>query len=252
MEEQKKAENLNDGKETIVTESPTVEGKVTPEVETPKSETPNVEVPVEEAQPTVSEEPKLKPVEKRIHKLVDKVKEAEQARDSLAKQVEDLTFQLSGGQANTPQYQPTIEPGAEVTQEQYKADVVRTAQSIAQLEVQKQRLVDTINREAAESMSDHPELNPKSESFDRELSEMIVESVKAQIQSNPSASVKKLVNQMMKPYRKAIDKQVAENQATVTQQVAETALRPSQVKVVEKPFGELSIEEMEKRLPVTY
>lgn len=252
MEEQKQVENIDAGETTSVTESPTVEAKVTPEVETPKSETPNVEVPVEEAQPKASEKPELKPVEKRIHKLVDKVKEAEQARDSLAKQVEDLTNQLSGSQANTPQYQPTIEPGAEVTQEQYKADVVRTAQSIAQLEVQKQRLVDTINREATESMNDHPELNPKSEAFDKELSEMIVESVKAQVQANPSASVKKLVNNLMKPYRKAIEKQVAENQATVTKQVAETALRPSQVKVVETPFSELSTEEMEKRLGVTY
>lgn len=252
MEEQKSVENIDAGEQTSVTESPAVEAKVTPEVETPKSEAPNVEAPVEEAQPKVSEEPKLKPVEKRIHKLVDKVKEAEQERDSLAKQVEDLTFQLSGGQANTQQYQPTIEPGAEVTQDQYKADVVRTAQSIAQLEVQKQRLVDTINREASESMSDYPELNPKSEMFDKELSEMIVDSVKAQIQANPSASVKKLVNQMMKPYRKAVEKQVAESQATITKQVAETALRPSQVQGSEKKFEDKSIEEMEKELGIVY
>lgn len=253
VDEQKPVENGNDGEQPIVAESPTAELKATPEVETPTTETPNVEAPVEEAQPEVSkesDEPRLKPVEKRIHKLVDKVKDVTQERDSLAKQVEALTFQLSG-QGNTP-YTPTIAPGAEVTEDQYKADVVRTAQSIAQLEVSKQRLVDTINREATESMQDHPELNPKSEVYDPELSEMVTASVMAQVQNNPSASVRKLVNNLMKPYRRAVEKKVAETQETITKQVSETALRPSGVKVQPKKFEDLSIAEMEAQLGKVY
>lgn len=246
MVEEPTAENKTPVAETEVVESPPTEEKTVPQDE-PKAQEPKVEVKEEGLKVT---EPK--PVEKRIHKLVDERDRIKEEKESLARQVEELTAQLSSQPQGVIPQSPTIEPGAEVTQEQYKADVVRTAQSIAQLEVQKERIIDRINKEAQESISDHPELNPKSEVFDKELSDTITESVRAQIQVNPTASVKKLVNNLMKPYRKAVEKQVAENTTIVAKQVAETALRPSQVKAVEKPFAELSEKEMEEKLGVTY
>lgn len=201
-----------------------------------------------------SEVTQVKPVEKRIHKLVDERDEAvsEAARvkavnESLARQVEELTTIMGGNNGSYPDIQ-TIEPGAEVTSEQYKADVVRTAQSIAQLEVAKAKMLDTINRESTDAMRDHPELDPNSDVFDRELSDTITDSVRAQIQTNPTASVKKLVDSLMKPYRKSVDKQVAENTKELAKQASETALRPSQVKGVEKAFEDLTPAEMEQRL----
>lgn len=248
MVDEQQVENVTPVAETEVVESPTTEEKtVQPTEVTEAPKAPETEV-KEEGQKVA--EPK--PVEKRIHKLVDERNREREEKESLARQVEELTAQLSGGQGNTSQYTPQIEPGAEVTQDQYKQDVVRTAQSIAQLEVAKERLIDRINKEASESMSTHPELDPKSEVFDKELSDTITESVRAQIQVNPSASVKKLVNNLMKPYRHSVEKKVAEETANVARQVSESALRPTQVKATEKPFNELSEKEMEASLGVVY
>ena len=248
MDNEQKAEK-DAAEKSSVTESPTVEPKVVPEVEEPKSEESDVETKDEEQQPKVEESPKLKPVEKRIHKLVGERDKQKAENESLVKQVEDLTDELSQGQS--PQENgPTIEPGAEVSQEQYKADVVKTAQSIAQLEVQKANVINKINREANESMQEFPELNPKSKVFDAELSESITESVKAQIQVNPSGSVKKLVTRLMKPYKRSVERQVAESTEDIAKQVSEGAQRPSNVKVKDKAFDELSIQEMEDKLGV--
>jgi len=246
MDDEQKAEK-DVAEESNVTESPTVEPKDLPEAEEPETEPSKEEA--KEEQPKAEESPKLKPVEKRIHKLVGERDKVKAEKESLAKQVEDLTSELSQGQA--PQdYSPTIEPGTEVSQEQYKADVVKTAQSIAQLEVRKQNVINTINKEANESMQEFPELDPKSDVFDTELSESITDSVKAQIQVNPSASVKKLVTRLMKPYKSSIKRQVAESTETIAKQVSESAQRPSQVKGQEKSFDDLSIEEMEQKLGV--
>lgn len=252
MDEEQQAVNENLVADTEVVESPPTEQKTVQPTEEAKVE------PAENANETkvteVKEEGQKvteKPVERRIHKLVEERNRERDEKESLAKQVEDLTTQLSGGQAIT-QYQPTIEPGAEVTQDQYKEDVVRTAQSIAQLEVAKERLIEKINKEALESMSENPELNPQHELFDKELSDTITDSVRAQIQINPNASVKTFVSRLMKPYRRSVEKKVAENQETIVRQASETAMRPSQVKTVEKSFSEFSEEEMEERLGVTY
>jgi len=251
MVDEQTAQNETPVAETEVVESPTTEEKTVPKAEEAeveaKAETKESEA-VKEAPEQVAEP---KPVEKRIHKLVDERNREREEKESLARQVEELTTRLSSQpQEVTPNY-PEVTPGAEISADQYKQDVVRTAQSIAQIEVAKERLVNQINKEALESMTDHPELDPKSEVFDKELSDTITESVRAQIQANPSASVKRLVNNLMKPYRRAVDKQVAENTASVSKQVAESALRPAtSVRAPEKPFEELSIKEMEQKLGV--
>jgi len=231
------------------TESPTVKEEATAEI-------PSTEIAPKEESEQVSEvnesevelKPEVKPVEKRIHKLVDE-RDRERARaESLAKQVEDLTNQFTGQNQSFTTNPTTIEPGAEVTQEQYQADVARQADAIVQIRLNQERIVNNINKEALDSMTAHPELDPSSDVFDKELSDTIVESVKAQIQVNPAASVKKLVNHMMKPYRRSIEQKVAETTETITKQVSESALRPSQVKTLDKPFDKLSTEEMEARL----
>lgn len=248
MDEEQQAVNETPVAETEVVESPSTEEKTVQPTEVEEAPIASKTEVKEEGQKVTES----KPVEKRIHKLVDERNREREEKESLARQVEELTAQLSGSQGNTTQYIPQVEPGAEVTQDQYKADVVRTAQSIAQLEVAKERLIDKINKEAQESISTHPELDPKSEVFDKELSDTITESVRAQIQINPSASVKKLVNNLMKPYRRSVEKKVAETTEQVAKQVSESALRPSSVKPTEKPFESLSLKEMEAKIGVVY
>jgi len=256
VKEPTKAETEVAEEENSVIDSQPIEQEATPEVEEPKTE----ETVQAESEETKEPEPQrevqkseLKPVEKRIHKLVDE-RDQERARaDSLSQQVDDLLARLNESTpAVTPPSPFTVEPGSEVTPEQYKEDVVRTAQSIAQLEVQKQRIVDTIQKESHELMQTYPVLNPDSDAYDKELSDMITEAVKAQIQVNPTASVKKLGEKLMKPYTRAVEKKVAETAETITKQVSESALRPTQVKPGEKPFEDLSIPEMEEKLGKVY
>jgi len=243
MDNEQKAEN----EEVVVddlTESPAVEPETTPEA-TPQGEEPKE---ILEVTPSESEaRPDVKPVEKRIHQLVDE-RDREKARaESLAQQVENLTSQFNEPQGHNP-VQTQVEPGAEITPEQYRQDVAAQAQAITQMELQKERIINNVNKEATESMKAHPELDPSSQDFDKELSDTITDSVKAQIQVNPQASVRKLVDRLMKPYTRAVERKVAESTETITKQASESALRPSQIKVAETPFNNLSEKEMEAKL----
>lgn len=235
-----------DDEQKAVNDVPVADSTESPAVEPAAPETPPAEE--EKTESEVTESKEVKPVEKRIHKLVDERDREKAKAESLAKQVEELTAQISGQPQGVYPQQPIVEPGAEVTPEQYKEDIVRQAQAITQLEIQKERMINRVNQEAIESMRNHPELDPDSDVFDKELSDMVVESVKSQILSNPNASPKKLINKIMQPYRKAIEQKVAATTETITKQVSESAARPTQVKVVEKPFDQLSEREMEEKL----
>jgi hypothetical protein len=239
---------MDEEQKTITPEEttpPTEPSSANPEVE----QAPSQEEPESQVESSQPEGAPVKPVEKRIHKLVDERDRERERAESLARQVEALTDQLSGQpQASMPQ--STLEPGAEITPEQYRADVARQAQAITQMELQKERIINRVNKEAMESMKAHPELDPSSDSFDKELSDTVSETVKAQFLANPNASVTRLVNQMMKPYRKAVDKKVAQQTEVITKQASESAIRPSQVKVGETPFEKLSQKEMEEKLGI--
>ena len=54
----------------------------------------------------------------------------------------------------------------------------------------------------------------------------------------------------MKPYNRAVAKEVGKVTENIAKQVSETALRPTQIATSEKKFEELSIKEMEKQLGV--
>lgn len=228
-----------------VTESPAVEEEApeeTPEETQEESEELEVE----------SKPKKVKPVEKRIHKLVDERNREKAKAESLAKQVEELTSKLTGEPQAVMPNVSTIEPGAEITPEQYRQDVARQAQAITQLELNKERIINRVNKEALEAEKAHPELDPTSDVFDEDLSKTVTEVVRDQVLANPNASVKKLVDQMMKPYRKAIEKKVAEETETITKQVSETAARPSHVKTKEKSLDDMTVEELEEKLGFVY
>jgi hypothetical protein len=56
----------------------------------------------------------------------------------------------------------------------------------------------------------------------------------------------------MKPYRRSVEKQAKGQAETITKQVSQQAMRPTQDQEQEKPFSELSIDEMEKKLGKVY
>jgi hypothetical protein len=208
-----------------------------------------VEQPEKEPEPTTEEVPK-KSAEGRIRELASKVKEEKEKSESLAEKLKALTSQVDS--APQAQYTPQVEAGQEVSTDQYKTDVLRTADSLVNLRLQQERVVNRINQEAQELMAEHPELNPDSDGFNKELSDSVTEAAIAYAKSNPTQSMKTFVNKLIAPYKRAVTKEVAEQSETLAKQASEGALRPTNIKQTDKQFKDLSIEEMEKKLGIVY
>lgn len=248
-------EALKADESQIDAESPVAEESeevVEQQVEEPIEETTTEELPVEsegeEVEETLTEEestegtPKeegRKTAQSRIRDLVAEKKEAEAKAESLADQVKRMT---------APQPQSWTPPVDENRTELTVEEVLQRADALTQLRLAQQDNLHRVNNEALEAIKAYPELDPESESFDPELSESISQATMASIRSNPTAPVRKFVDSLMRPYKRAVEKQASGQAETLTKQASQTAMRPTQVQEQEKPFSELSIEEMEQKL----
>lgn len=214
------------------------------EVEAPKAEEPKVE-----------DEKHIdkKGAQYRIQELNEKAKAAEAKADSLAKQIEELTAssqpQQSWDQLNQPL--PTDDNG-QVDAVEFEKRILAKASAIAELQNARAQHVARVNQEASKVMEEYSVLNPDSEGYDKDLSQSIAEASLAFVKQNPTASLKKFVDGLMKPYAKAISKQAGEMQEIITKQAAETARRPGSAPKSEKRFEELSLKEMEEKLGIVY
>ena len=186
----------------------------------------------------------------RIRELNTAKKIAEEKAQSLTEKLAELT---GTGESSTPQpqYTPQVEPGAEVSPEQYKQDILSTADSLVEMRLKQNDAVHRIDSEAQQLLRDYPELDPKSDSFDKELSDSITEATTAYVKSSPySASPKKFVSKLMKPYRRAVVKGVGKETENIARQVSQSALRPTSVSNKGKSDSELSIKELEAKYGV--
>lgn len=237
MPEEEMALNADAGEETSVSVTPTDESQTTEEVVQPAQDVPE------------ESDEKHKGANSRIRELNQRAKEAE----TKAKTLEEKLAEITGGfqpQEITPQYTPQVEPGAEISPEQYKADVFKTADALVQMRIQQERMLDNITREAAEVVTQFPELNPNSDQFDPEVSESITDATEAYVRANPGKSVKKFVEKLMKPYQKSVAGKVEAQREDLAKQVAQTGVRPTTIKQPEKSAHEKTIEELEKELGV--
>lgn len=203
----------------------------------------------EEANENGSEQQSKKGANSRIRDLVSERDAERQKAESLAKQIEKLT-----GASQEPQFQfdplPPRNESDEITAEELEERVLHKAMTLNQIERQREYHAKRIQSEANKVMKDHPQLDPDNkEEFDQDLSDAITEAGLAYIKANPTQSFEKYVNKMMKPYERAVAKQVGNLADTVTKQAAETALRPSSSpKGGEKRPEDMSIEELEEHL----
>jgi len=229
-------------------EEPKASGEVLPEQAEPTGEA----LPDE----TETEERPKKGAESRIRELNSKTKaaekraaSAEEKAQSLEAKLAELTGSVEPQTPNAP-YTPQIEPGTELSPDQYKDDVVKTAQSLVELRLKQYEAINRINSEATQVLGKYPELDPESESFDKELSDSITEATLAHCKANPySASPKKFVEQLMKPYKRSVTKEVGKVTENLAKQVSETATRPTSVSSKGgKSHGEKSIAELEAEL----
>ena len=255
MDDPNMAQNVDAGEDTSVSITPIEEPKATEEVEEPK-----VEVTAETAGETIEtvESPK-KGAEARIRELNARAKKAEAETEvekekaaSLAKRIEELTGSVEP-QMEYPSFTPQVEPGEEITPEQYEIDIMRKADALVQLRWKQKESLDRINLGAQSAIKTYPQLDPESESFDRELSDSVTEAVEGYISKNIyNADVKKFVYKLMKPYNRAVTKEVGKVSETIAKQASETALRPTSVKSIDEDDSNLSISELEKKYGVVY
>lgn len=257
---------LNEVPEPVTeqTESPTVE---TNDIEVQQEETPASESESEETieQPTEKvDQPSKKGAESRIRELNRKVKEERAAKESLARKIQELTGSVEpqGFRPMNNGYnpnEPLVAPGEEVTQEELQQRVaardqwlLQQADNMARFREAQRETYNRINNESSEAEKAYPQLNPDSEEYDKELSNSIAEASLAFVKTNPTGSLKKFVDGLMKPYLRSIDKSVASQQGEIAKQVSQTAMRPNQVVATEKKVEDMDLKELEKKLGVVY
>lgn len=196
------------------------------------------------------EDIKKRNANQRIRELNAELKAERQSKQSLAQRLEELTGFVEPTDYNRP-YTPQVEPGTEISPDQYKQDVMRTADSLINLRLKQQETIGRINLESKEALRNYPELDPDSDTFDNDVSEAVTEAVEAYVRQNPyGANVKKFVDKLMKPYKTAVTKEVGQATQNIAKQVSEAALRPTQIKSPEKKFESMTLEEMEAQLGV--
>lgn len=186
-------------------------------------------------------EGKVNGAQKRIHKLVDERDQAKQEAEDLRSKLAELTAPTN---AVYPQQQQEEQGERDLT-----VDDLRT---IARLEVEKERTINRINLGAREAIRNNPVLDKDSDQYDADVNEAVTTAVFNEIRLDPTKDVEKLTEKYMKPYRKAAGIAVLAEKATLAKQANDTLIRPTNVKANGKSFNELSIEEMEAKLGITY
>lgn len=196
---------------------------------------------------------KFSGAQKRIHEVVSEKKRAEQERDEARAKAESLANKLAELTAvpNEPAGQMPTYPTADESQGEREL-TLNDLRTIARLEVEKERTVNRINAQAAKAIELNPELNKDSDQFDPDINEAVTTAVYLEVQKDPTKDILKLTEKYMRPYRKAAEKAVGEEKATLAKQVNDAALRPNNIKPVDKAFEDKSIEEMEQELEVVH
>jgi hypothetical protein len=265
MADSPKAEKEKVEEETNLDASPAAEPKDSEEVLEPVAES-TEEAPEEKKETGEKPEKKKskKGFEKRVRQLVDEKKQAQAKAKSLEERLAELTApvgpQAARQQPPMPQEQPIVTPGEEIDANELdrrirarEQRILQQAEAVAELKTRQSEAISRINSEASDAIKANPELDPDSDSFNKELSDSITEATEAYVRANPySASVKTFVAKLMKPYKEAVKKEVGEVTEKVAKQASETALRPTSVKGGEKKIEDMTLEEIEEKYGIVH
>ena len=226
----------------------------TPAEETAETASPAEEQTTEETQEIATEEtPSKKGAQSRIRELSGQV-------HSLRDKIAELTTPVGSSGSQYPQYspqesKPLVGPGEEIDGAELERRMVDREQRIlhqanqmVDFKTQQAATIARINRETVEMVAKHKELDPDSDLFDQELSDAVYESVEGKVKSDPTASVSQFVEKQMKLYKRAASREEAGIKADIQKQSAQSAIRPSQNKPVDRAFADLSLQEMRDKL----
>ena len=269
----KKGVKPKGGEEAATAATPAEETKAPAEVEPAEPETKEPSEVEEEVSTTETEEGsslQKKGASQRIRELNAKANaaaaeaaEAKLEAKSLADRLAEITGSL-GPPAGIPpvpqqpqEVQPLIAPGEEIDAIELEKRMRARDERVLQQARAEMAFLDNVNkvtqkidRQAREIVDTYPQLREGSTEYNKELTNIIFEASEAYVKSNPSGDLKGFVGKLMKPYQQALTKEVGEQIETLAKQASQQAVRPTSVAKGEKPFHELSIEEMEKKLGV--
>ena len=269
-ENENKALNQEAEAENSPATSPVEESNTAPEVDEQPAESEQASEDEVESKSTEGEGVKKRSAQGRIRELV-KERDSERVKAAnLSEEVKRLTDRfrytpenLGGYPQQRSQAEPEIEPGAELTLEEYKQslqqqrqygeqDALRKADYIVQLRMAQQENLNRINTEANEATNKYEVLNPKSDNFDPELSDAVTRTIGDYIRANPTASVKKMVDRLMKPYVKSVTKAQANATESAAKQVSEAASRPTPAasQGTEKDINKMTWKEIEDQVGI--
>jgi len=263
MSNDKKALTEKAEEEVSLPTSPVEEPKATEEVKEP--EAPEVSEAKEEVAETEKEKTK-KGYSKRVRQLNTKAKEAEAKVQSLEEKLTELTDQARSSVQTAPAIdvptqspaEPIFKPGEEIDTVEFEKrmktrdeKILKQATAAGELRSRQSEAISRIKTESSEALRRHPELDPKSDSFNRELSDSITAGVEAMVKANPySASVNKFVDKLMKPYKGAVTKAVGKQTEELAKQASQGAIKPTSVRKVDKSAVEKTIAELEEELGI--
>lgn len=240
--------------EEVIETSEGNEGEVNTQEESLPTEQTTEETNSEASEGVETEERPKKGAQSRIKELNSKVK-------SLEEKLAELTSPVGLQNDFQPQFNPTepiVADGEEISVAELNQRIalrdqrlLQQASANSELRIKQTEAVNRINSEAVSVIRKYPQLDPENENFDQELSDSITEATEAYVKSAPySASVSKFVDKLMKPYTRAVEKEVGKATANIAKQVTEAALRPTSIQKTEKTAAEKSIAELEQELGI--
>lgn len=247
---EKEAEEINSRSAT-----PAVEEQAPEEVQTEEAEV-ATEAEAENTE-TVEEGESKKGFQARVRELNQRAKAAEERAQTAERQL----LERSVPQQVAPPYdpnEPLVAPGEEIDGNELNRRIairdqriLQQANANAHAMQQRSAAASRLSNEAKEVITKYPELDPESESFDEELSEIVTEATDAYWRKNPGeASIKNFVDKLMKPYKGAATREIGKARENIAKQVSQAALRPTSVRREEKAATDLSIEELEAKLGI--
>ena len=239
----------------------TAEENVSPDTTpVPEPKAPEEEPRLEEEVATDSENQESEAVEEgkkgasaRIRELNSKAKQAEERAKSLEERLAELTgpsrpIQVPQQQMPQPQ-EDELNPDGSVNAEVFRNRVLAEADSRTELRIRQSEAINRINNEASDVLREHPELDPDSDQFDKELSDFVTETVESGVKAAPySASPKAIASKAMNLYKRAVAKEAGQASENIAKQVSRAALRPTSVRKPEKTAADKTIEELEAEL----
>lgn len=242
----KQAENQEVAEESNVDASPAVEEQTSENTEVQETESQESEVQAEETKESVEPERKPTRAERRIRQLSEQLKQERESHQQPP-------------QYQQPQY-PQVDPGAELTPEQYQQHVVQAADTIAAARVREQmeqyQAQSNLDKDIETLPTLYPELDEESDSFDPVVYDRVVERFKREAfnngRLNPNARLADVAKDYIEVARAAAERSNASIKQNIEKTVDESAVKPNATARPEKSPSDMSIEEMEEKFGIVY